>query len=40
MIRICLGLDMQLKKELEKEAEKNHQPLSAYIRKILYERRK
>lgn len=40
MIRICLGLDKKLKEELEQEAKENHQPLSAYIRKILYERRK
>lgn len=40
MIRICLGLDKQLKEQLEKEAKENHQPLSAYIRKILYERNK
>lgn len=40
MIRICLGLDKKLKEELEREAKENHQPLSAYIRKILYERRK
>ena len=40
MIRICLGLDDDLKKQLEKEAKENHQTLSAYIRKILYERGK
>ena len=40
MIRICLGLDDDLKKQLEKEAKENHQTLSAYIRKIHYERGK
>lgn len=40
MIRICIGLDEDLKKQLEKEAKENHLPLSAYIRKILYERGK
>lgn len=40
MIRICLALDMQLKKELEKEAKEKHETLSSYIRRILYERRK
>lgn len=40
MIRFCLGLDNKLKEQLEKEAKENHQTLSAYIRKILYERSK
>lgn len=40
MIRICLGLEKDLKEQLEKEAKENHQTLSAFIRKILYERSK
>lgn len=40
MIRFCLGLDKELKEQLEKEAKENHQTLSSYIRKILYERGK
>ena len=40
MIRFCLGLDKELKEQLEKEAKENHLKLSAYIRKILYERGK
>lgn len=40
MKRICLGLDKELKEQIEKEAKENHQTVSAYIRKILYERKK
>lgn len=40
MIRICLGLEKDLKEQLEKEAKENHLTLSAFIRKILYERSK
>ena len=38
--KILFVVDEKLKKELIKEAKDNHQTLSSYIRKILYERKK
>lgn len=40
MVKLCLGLEKELKEQLEKEAKNKHQTLSAYIRSILYERGK
>jgi hypothetical protein len=40
MIKFCLGLEKELKEQLEKEAKEKHETLSSYIRKILYERGK
>jgi len=40
MEKILLCVEKELKDELKREAKENHLTLSAYVRKILYERGK